>query len=93
GNRQRVGHATQDGPEHPPRSRPASKNLLNGYPELPRWKQLSDGSRHLQMPLRQNLVVHPPTGAILWQFREVALCGRSTRVADLEVPEWVTRAP
>jgi hypothetical protein len=31
-------------------------------------------------------VVHAPTGAILWQFREVVLLDRQTRVADLAQP-------
>lgn len=32
--------------------------------------------------------IHAPTAAILYQFREVALHGRATRVADLEQPVW-----
>jgi hypothetical protein len=37
------------------------------------------------------MVIHPPTGALLYQFREVALLGRTTRVADLAQPEWTRR--
>jgi mutator protein MutT len=54
--------------------------------DLPRWAQLPDGRPLLQMPLRQDMVVHAPTGAILYQFREVVLLGRQTRVADLAQP-------
>ncbi|MGB3810827.1 MAG: CoA pyrophosphatase [Parvibaculum sp.] len=32
--------------------------------------------------------VHAPTAAVLYQFGEVALRGRATRVADLEQPVW-----
>lgn len=53
--------------------------------ELPRWARTLAGPL-LQMPLRSNMVVHAPTGAILLQFREVALLGRSIRVADLQQP-------
>jgi 8-oxo-dGTP pyrophosphatase MutT (NUDIX family) len=55
--------------------------------ELPRWKTTPDGPL-MQMPLRSNMVVHAPTGAILLQFREVALLGRSITVADLQQPEF-----
>jgi hypothetical protein len=34
------------------------------------------------------MVIHAPTGAILLQFREVAVRGLATRVADLAQPEW-----
>jgi 8-oxo-dGTP pyrophosphatase MutT (NUDIX family) len=35
--------------------------------------------------------MHAPTAAILYQFRDVALHGRSTRVAHLEQPVWAWR--
>lgn len=56
-------------------------------PGIPRWKRSDSGSL-LQMPLRHDMVIHAPTGAILLQFREVALLGRSTRVHDLLQPEF-----
>ena len=40
------------------------------------------------MPLRHDMVIHAPTGAILLQFAEVGLRGRDTRVADLLQPDW-----
>jgi len=55
--------------------------------ELPRWKTTPDGPL-MQMPLRSNMVVHAPTGAILLQFREVALLGRPITVTDLREPEF-----
>ncbi|MEX1154798.1 CoA pyrophosphatase [Parvibaculum sp.] len=35
--------------------------------------------------------VHAPTAALLWQFAEVGLRGRATRVAHLEQPLWAWR--
>ena len=35
--------------------------------------------------------IHAPTAAILYQFREVALHARPTRVAELEQPVWAWR--
>jgi hypothetical protein len=42
------------------------------------------------MPLRRGMVVHAPTGAILWQFRDVALLGRPRRTAGLAEPAFGT---
>lgn len=56
--------------------------------DVPRWHETPEGGRLLQMPLRRNMIVHAPTGALLWQFREVALLGRHTRVDDLDEPEF-----
>ena len=36
-------------------------------------------------------LVHAPTAAVLFQFREVALHGRDTRVAELEQPVFAWR--
>lgn len=55
-------------------------------PDIPRRRTADDGRPLLQLPLRRRMVVHPPTGALLWQFREVALLSRPTRVADLAQP-------
>ena len=81
-----------------PRRAPAEIASLHQIPlatlmddALPRWHVQPDGTRLLQMKLRHDMVVHAPTGALLWQFREVALCGRATRVADLAQPEWTRR--
>jgi 8-oxo-dGTP pyrophosphatase MutT (NUDIX family) len=58
---------------------------------VPRWRALPDGRPLLQMPVRHDMVIHAPTGAILLQFRDVALIGRHARVADLAQPEWTRR--
>ncbi|MFI6600954.1 NUDIX hydrolase [Nonomuraea sp. NPDC050536] len=52
-------------------------------PGVPRWR-----GGLLQMPLGPGIVVHAPTGAILWQFAEVALRGRDLRVFDVAQPRW-----
>ncbi|WP_329520324.1 NUDIX hydrolase [Spirillospora sp. NBC_01491] len=54
----------------------------------PRWVPQLDGGRLLQMRLGPEWLVHPPTGAMLWQFREVVLLGREARVADFVQPDW-----
>jgi 8-oxo-dGTP pyrophosphatase MutT (NUDIX family) len=64
-------------------------NLLAEH--VPRWATTDDGRPLLQMPLRRDMVIHAPTGAILLQFREVALRGRELRIADLVQPEWTRR--
>ena len=60
-------------------------------PDLPRWRTTDDGRPLLQLPLRRGMVIHAPTGALLHQFREVALLGRPTRVSELVQPAF-TRA-
>jgi 8-oxo-dGTP pyrophosphatase MutT (NUDIX family) len=52
-------------------------------PGVPRWRE-----GLLQMPLGPSIVIHAPTGAILWQFAEVALRGRELRVFDVAQPRW-----
>jgi 8-oxo-dGTP pyrophosphatase MutT (NUDIX family) len=44
----------------------------------------------IQLPLFDRFV-HAPTGAVLYQFREVVLRGRATRVAHLEQPVFAWR--
>jgi 8-oxo-dGTP pyrophosphatase MutT (NUDIX family) len=58
---------------------------------VPRWATTPDGRPLLQMPLRHDMVIHAPTGAILLQFREVALRGRTLRIDQLAQPEWTRR--
>jgi 8-oxo-dGTP pyrophosphatase MutT (NUDIX family) len=60
-------------------------------PGVPRWVTDHDGRRLLQMPLGPAIVIHAPTGAILWQFAEVALRGGELRVADVAQPYWTRR--
>lgn len=57
----------------------------------PRFARISESSRPvIQVPLLDTLI-HAPTGAVLHQFREVALHGRHTRVRDLEQPPFAWR--
>jgi 8-oxo-dGTP pyrophosphatase MutT (NUDIX family) len=56
-----------------------------------RWVELPDGGRMLQMHLGPDLIIHAPTGGMLWQFREVALFGRPEHVAGLKQPDWTRR--
>ena len=78
-----------------PRRNPAELASLHRVPledllaeRVPRWATAPDGGPLLQMPLRHDMVIHAPTGAILLQFREVALRGNPLRVADLTQPDW-----
>jgi hypothetical protein len=57
-------------------------------PGMPSWARSNDsGPEVLQYRLRHDMVVHAPSGTILWQFAEVALRGRPTWVAKLRQPE------
>ena len=60
-------------------------------PDSPRWLPgETDGAAILQMRAG-GAWINPPTAAILYQFREVALHGRATRVAQVGQPEWTAR--
>jgi 8-oxo-dGTP pyrophosphatase MutT (NUDIX family) len=48
------------------------------------------GNPVIQLPLFERFV-HAPTGAVLYQFREVVLRGRPTRVSHLEQPVFAWR--
>ena len=62
-----------------------------GFHELqrddsPRFIEIPESDRPVvQVPIGGDLI-HAPTGAIIYQFRAVALDGRPTRVDDLEQP-------
>jgi 8-oxo-dGTP pyrophosphatase MutT (NUDIX family) len=57
----------------------------------PRFLSIPESDRPvIQLPLVGHLV-HAPTAAVLFQFREVALHGRDTRVAELEQPVFAWR--
>jgi 8-oxo-dGTP pyrophosphatase MutT (NUDIX family) len=60
-------------------------------PDVARWVPQMDGSDLLQLRLRADMVIHAPTGAMLWQFREVVLHGRESRVAEFRQPDWTHR--
>lgn len=60
-------------------------------PDSPRWVEIEESDRKvLQLPLR-NRLIHAPTGAVLYQFREVALHGRTVRLDAVEEPVWAWR--
>jgi 8-oxo-dGTP pyrophosphatase MutT (NUDIX family) len=55
-------------------------------PDSPRFVEIPESDRPVvQIPIGGDLI-HAPTGAIIYQFRAVALEGRSTRVDELEQP-------
>lgn len=57
----------------------------------PRFLSIPESDRPvIQLPLAGHLV-HAPTAAVLFQFRELALFGRVTRVAHLEQPVFAWR--
>lgn len=64
---------------------------LDGLDVEPRFLRIPESERPvIQLPLLGRRV-HAPTGAVLFQFREVALRGRHTRVAHLEQPVFAWR--
>lgn len=62
-------------------------------PEVPRLRRIPQSDRPvLSIPLRQvDTDIHAPTAAVLFQFREVAMHGRATRVAHYEQPVFAWR--
>jgi 8-oxo-dGTP pyrophosphatase MutT (NUDIX family) len=60
-------------------------------PEFPRVLPGSDPDRPIiQLPLEESFM-HAPTAAVLYQFREIALHGRTTRVAHFDQPPFAWR--
>jgi 8-oxo-dGTP pyrophosphatase MutT (NUDIX family) len=60
-------------------------------PGVPRLITIPESDRPvIQIPLLSTLI-HAPTGAVLYQLREVVVHGRATRVYDLEQPVWAWR--
>ncbi|MGK8524104.1 NUDIX hydrolase [Nocardia asteroides] len=77
--------------------------------DTPRWVRAADAVRQpelrddaapagtgglLQMRLGPKMTIHAPTGALLWQFREVVLLGTAAdeaRVAHFTQPDWTHR--
>lgn len=56
-------------------------------PGVPRWRETAEDTL-LQMPLRHDMVVHAPTGAILWQFAQVCLLGQRLRLHGVAEPSF-----
>jgi 8-oxo-dGTP pyrophosphatase MutT (NUDIX family) len=60
-------------------------------PDSPRWIDIAESDRPvLQLPLL-NRLIHAPTGALLYQFGEVAVHGRLARIDQVEEPIWAWR--
>ncbi|MCF2530197.1 NUDIX domain-containing protein [Yinghuangia soli] len=58
-------------------------------PDTPRWVPQPGGPPLLQMHLAPDMLLHAPTGALLWQFREVVLLDHpDARAADFAQPDW-----
>jgi 8-oxo-dGTP pyrophosphatase MutT (NUDIX family) len=60
-------------------------------PDVPRFEPGEDAGRPLIAYPLLGTFVYAPTAAILFQFREVALRGETTRVAHLEQPRFAWR--
>lgn len=59
--------------------------------DSPKWVELDDARGPIiQLPIGEHNI-HAPTAAILYQFREVALHGRGTRVAHFDEPGFARR--
>ncbi|MGH8708090.1 MAG: NUDIX hydrolase [Burkholderiales bacterium] len=60
-------------------------------PGSPQFISIPESDRPvIRYPLLGTLL-HAPTAAVLYQFMEVAVLGRATRVAHLEAPVWAWR--
>jgi hypothetical protein len=60
-------------------------------PGVPRLRRIPESDRPvISIPL-VGTHVHAPTAALIYQFREVALHGRPTRVAHFEQPVFAWR--
>ena len=59
-----------------------------GKPEVPQLREIPESDRPvISVPLAKvGTSIHAPTAAIIWQFWEVAMQGRDTRVAHYEQP-------
>ncbi len=61
------------------------------HPEAPRREPHPDGGEPILRMAARGAWINPPTAAWLYQFREVALHGRHTRVAGVGQPGWTAR--
>lgn len=60
-------------------------------PDSPKFSRIAESDRPvIGLPI-WDMLVHAPTAAYLYQFREAALLGRHTPVADLEQPLFAWR--
>lgn len=61
------------------------------HPEAPKAEPAQGGGAPILRMFANRSWVNPPTAAWLYQFREVCLHGRHTRVADVGQPAWTAR--
>jgi 8-oxo-dGTP pyrophosphatase MutT (NUDIX family) len=61
------------------------------HPGSPRAEPHPDGGQPILRMYARGSWINPPTAAWLYQFREVALHGRATRVGDVGQPTWTAR--
>ena len=60
-------------------------------PGSPEFVSIPESDRPVIRYPMLGTTVHAPTAALLYQFMEVAVLGRTTRVAHLEQPSWAWR--
>ena len=58
------------------------------HPQSPRAEAHPDGGEPILRMFVRGRWINPPTAAWLYQFREVALHGRATRVGSIGQPSW-----
>jgi 8-oxo-dGTP pyrophosphatase MutT (NUDIX family) len=61
------------------------------HPQAPMWVEDPDGGPPIPRMHVRGRWMNPPTAAWLYQFREVALHGRWTRVGEVGQPAWTAR--
>jgi len=61
------------------------------HPDAPRHEPAPSGGAPILRMFANDAWINPPTAAWLYQFREVALHGRHTRVASVGQPDWTAR--
>lgn len=61
------------------------------HPEAPMSEAHPEGGEPILRMFADDNWINPPTAAWLYQFREVALHGRHTRVSTIGQPEWTAR--
>ena len=60
-------------------------------PGVPRIVSIAESERPVIQLLLLGIFIHAPTAAVLWQFSEVAMLGRPTRVGHYEQPLFAWR--
>lgn len=61
------------------------------HPGSPEFVSIAESDRPVIRYPMLGTTIHAPTAAVMYQFVEVALYGRATRVAHLEQPVWAWR--